>query len=223
MTDEPSGPPGERLQKVLAAAGIGSRRHCEILIEAGRVTVAGEVAILGRRVDAEHDEIALDGVVISVAPGHVHYLLNKPPGVVTTAADPQGRPDGGRPGPQRPAGAPGRSTRPRDRGSVAADQRRWSHPPVDPPVVRCREGVPGRGRGSPGPSGAAPAPRRGRARGRDDRPGAGLAPCAQPRPARDPRGTEPADPSHVRGGRPPGGEVGQDTHRADQRSPARSR
>ncbi len=92
MTEAPSGPQGERLQKVLAAAGIGSRRHCEILIEAGRVTVGGEVAVLGRRVDAARDEVALDGVVISVAPGHVHYLLNKPPGVVTTAADPQGRP-----------------------------------------------------------------------------------------------------------------------------------
>lgn len=92
MSDASPRHEGERLQKVLASAGIGSRRHCEILIDAGRVTVDGEVAILGRRVDADTAEIALDGVLISVAPGHVHYLLNKPAGTVTTASDPQGRP-----------------------------------------------------------------------------------------------------------------------------------
>ena len=83
---------GERLQKVLARAGIGSRRHCEELIADGRVTVNGDVAELGRRVDPEQDQVAVDGVVIGVRPGLVHYLLNKPRGVVTTAADPEGRP-----------------------------------------------------------------------------------------------------------------------------------
>ncbi len=83
---------GERLQKVLARIGIGSRRVCEDLIADGCVTVNGEVAELGRRVDAEHDEVAVNGVIIGVRPGLVHLLLNKPAGVVTTADDPQGRP-----------------------------------------------------------------------------------------------------------------------------------
>lgn len=83
---------GERLQKVLARLGFGSRRVCEELIAEGRVTVGGEVAILGRRVDVEVDEVAVDGAVVGVRPGLVHYLLNKPIGVITTADDPQGRP-----------------------------------------------------------------------------------------------------------------------------------
>jgi 23S rRNA pseudouridine2605 synthase len=83
---------GERLQKVLARAGLGSRRVCEDLIAAGRVTVDGVVADLGRRVDAATALVEVDGVAIGVAPGLVYYLLNKPAGVVTTADDPQGRP-----------------------------------------------------------------------------------------------------------------------------------
>jgi 23S rRNA pseudouridine2605 synthase len=83
---------GERLQKVLAAAGLGSRRACEVLIEEERVTVNGEVAVLGRRVDQETDRVEVDGVRVPVRPGLVSYLLNKPRGVVSTASDPQGRP-----------------------------------------------------------------------------------------------------------------------------------
>ena len=83
---------GERLQKVLARAGYGSRRACEELIAEGRVTVNGEVAVLGRRVDVETDLVAVDKVPVGVLPGLVYYLLNKPAGVVTTADDPQGRP-----------------------------------------------------------------------------------------------------------------------------------
>ena len=83
---------GERLQKVLAHVGIGSRRVCEDLIAEGRVTVDGEVAVLGRRVDVDTALIELDGAPIGVRPDLVHYLLNKPAGVVTTADDPQGRP-----------------------------------------------------------------------------------------------------------------------------------
>ena len=90
MTDEER--TGERLQKVLARIGIGSRRVCEDLIADGCVTVNGEVAELGRRVDADVDEVAVNGVIIGVKPGLVHVLLNKPQGVVTTADDPQGRP-----------------------------------------------------------------------------------------------------------------------------------
>ncbi len=81
-----------RLQKVLAERGWGSRRVCDELIADGRVTVNGEVAVLGRRVDPAHDVVEVDGVAIGVRPGLVHYLLNKPAGVVTTASDPQGRP-----------------------------------------------------------------------------------------------------------------------------------
>ena len=83
---------GVRIQKVLAQAGLGSRRTCEELIDARRVRVNGEVAILGRRVDPEVDVVEVDGVQIGVRAGLVHYLLNKPAGVITTASDPQGRP-----------------------------------------------------------------------------------------------------------------------------------
>ena len=85
-------PEGERLQKVLAAAGYGSRRACEELIAEGRVTVDGEVAVLGRRVDPETARVEVDGVPAPVRPGLVYYLLNKPRGVVATASDPHGRP-----------------------------------------------------------------------------------------------------------------------------------
>ena len=83
---------GVRLQKVLAQAGIGSRRTCEDLIQRKRVRVNGEVAVLGRRVDPDTDVVEVDGAQIGVKPGLVHYLLHKPAGVITTADDPQGRP-----------------------------------------------------------------------------------------------------------------------------------
>ena len=83
---------GIRLQKVLAQAGLGSRRACEELIAARRVRVNGDVADLGRRVDPEVDAVEVDGARIGVRSGLVHYLLNKPSGVITTASDPQGRP-----------------------------------------------------------------------------------------------------------------------------------
>lgn len=82
----------ERLQKVLARIGLGSRRYCEELIEDGLVTVNGEVAILGARVDIDVDQVEVDGVPVGVKPGLVYYLLNKPTGVVSTASDTRGRP-----------------------------------------------------------------------------------------------------------------------------------
>jgi 23S rRNA pseudouridine2605 synthase len=81
-------PTGERLQKVLARVGMGSRRVAENLIAAGRVTVNGEVAVLGRRVETDHDVVEVDGVRLGVRPDLVWYLLNKPRGVMTTASDP---------------------------------------------------------------------------------------------------------------------------------------
>lgn len=87
MSDE-----GERLQKVLARLGFGSRRICEELIADGRVTVDGVVAELGRRVDVDADVVvAVDGAPVGIKPDLVYYLLNKPAGVITTANDPQKR------------------------------------------------------------------------------------------------------------------------------------
>jgi len=83
---------GERLQKVLAIRGWGSRRVCEEMIAEGRVTVNGSVAVLGQRVDVGTDTVEVDGVQIGLRPDLVYYLLNKPAGVITTASDPQGRP-----------------------------------------------------------------------------------------------------------------------------------
>jgi len=77
---------------VLARAGFGSRRSCEELIEAGRVTVDGEVATLGRRIDAARARVEVDSVLVPVAPDLVYYLVNKPAGIITTADDPYGRP-----------------------------------------------------------------------------------------------------------------------------------
>jgi 23S rRNA pseudouridine2605 synthase len=82
----------QRVQKVMAAAGVASRRACEELIAAGRVTVNGEVVELGARCDPSSDVVALDGERVNVDPDRVYVLLNKPRGVVTTADDPQGRP-----------------------------------------------------------------------------------------------------------------------------------
>jgi 23S rRNA pseudouridine2605 synthase len=89
---EPSDDGRIRLQKVLAQAGLGSRRACEEMIADERVTIDGEVALLGDRVDPETSVVEVDGVPIGIRPGSVYYLLNKPAGVVTTADDPQGRP-----------------------------------------------------------------------------------------------------------------------------------
>ena len=81
---------GERVQKVLARAGVASRRAAEDLVRAGRVEIAGDRAVLGQRVP-EGAEVRVDGRPISVAPEHRTFALNKPRGVVTTAHDERGR------------------------------------------------------------------------------------------------------------------------------------
>lgn len=85
-------PTGERIQKLLAHAGVASRRACEELILAGRVQVNGvTVTELGTRADPDRDEVTLDFVPIR-RESHVYVLLNKPKGYVTTVKDDQGRP-----------------------------------------------------------------------------------------------------------------------------------
>jgi 23S rRNA pseudouridine2605 synthase len=80
----------ERLQKIMAAAGVASRRASEELILEGRVTVDGEVAELGMKADPGSD-IRVDGERVNADPDKVYLMLNKPQGVVTTADDPEGR------------------------------------------------------------------------------------------------------------------------------------
>ncbi|MFJ5224842.1 pseudouridine synthase [Streptomyces sp. NPDC088400] len=82
---------GERLQKVLARAGMGSRRACEELIEQARVEVNGEIVLeQGLRVDPERDEIKVDGLTVATQ-SYLFFALNKPAGVVSTMGDPDGR------------------------------------------------------------------------------------------------------------------------------------
>ena len=84
---------GTRLQKVLAAAGVGSRRACEELIEQGRVSVDGEVVrTQGLRIDPQTAVVHVDGARINLREDLVHMALNKPPGVLSTMSDEQGRP-----------------------------------------------------------------------------------------------------------------------------------
>ncbi|MEU9296059.1 pseudouridine synthase [Streptomyces sp. NPDC048266] len=82
---------GERLQKVLARAGMGSRRACEELVEQARVEVNGEIVLeQGKRVDPEKDEIKVDGLTVATQ-SYLFFALNKPAGVVSTMEDPDGR------------------------------------------------------------------------------------------------------------------------------------
>lgn len=94
--DEPDRTPGRepvRLQKLLAAAGVGSRRNCEDLIAAGRVSVDGQViTALGTKVDPTSATVVVDGSRIATSPDLVYLALNKPRGMVSTMSDPQGRP-----------------------------------------------------------------------------------------------------------------------------------
>lgn len=82
----------QRVQKILSAAGVASRRASEDLIRQGRVTVNGARVELGAKADPLHDVLTVDGERVHTNPGLAYLLLNKPRGVVTTANDPQGRP-----------------------------------------------------------------------------------------------------------------------------------
>jgi 23S rRNA pseudouridine2605 synthase len=85
--------PAERLQKILAAAGIASRRKAEEIITAGRVTLNGKVVTeLGTKADPAQDLICVDGQPLRCAQRFVYFLLHKPKGYVTTVSDPEGRP-----------------------------------------------------------------------------------------------------------------------------------
>ena len=203
---------------MLARVGVGSRRVCEELIADGRVTVNGEVPVLGRRVDPAVDRVELDGVPLPVQPGLVHYLLNKPAGVVSTAEDTHGRPTVVSLVPEDPRVFPvGRLDMDSEGLMLLTNDgeltHRLTHPSFGVPkeylvqvegeptageVRRLRQGVDL----DDGPTGAGP--------------GGG----GRPRPAADrhPRRPQPAGPPHVRGGRPSGGPPGQDPHRADRRS-----
>lgn len=82
----------ERLQKLLARAGLGSRRKVEELVRAGRVTVDGAVATVGDKADPLRSAVKVDGRRVQFPAGHRYVLLNKPKGFVTTKSDPEGRP-----------------------------------------------------------------------------------------------------------------------------------
>jgi 23S rRNA pseudouridine2605 synthase len=85
--------PAERLQKIIAAAGIASRRKAEQLIAGGLVSVNGQIVTeLGSKADPERDHIKVNGKLLSGAERHVYLLLHKPKGYVTTVTDPQSRP-----------------------------------------------------------------------------------------------------------------------------------
>jgi 23S rRNA pseudouridine2605 synthase len=85
--------PATRLQKFLAQAGVSSRRKAEALIASGRVRVNEVPATaLGTKVDPDRDRVTVDGRAVTARAERVHYLLYKPPGCVTTASDPEGRP-----------------------------------------------------------------------------------------------------------------------------------
>ena len=99
----------ERLQRTLARAGFGSRRACEELIRAGRVTVNGRVATLGDKADPERDAVTVDGSTVNLDPEARYLAVNKPVGVVTSMADDRGRPDLRSLVPTEPRGAPPRA------------------------------------------------------------------------------------------------------------------
>ena len=224
---EPERVERERVQKVLARAGFGSRRACEELIAAGRVTVDGRTVILGDRIDVATQQLAVDGVPV-VDADRPRVLPAQQAGAGRHhRARPRGPADGGRAGAGRAAGrsrsadststprgcscsrttATSRScSRTRATGSRRSTSPRWTACPAAATLRRLREGVelddgvtaPARVR--------ILARRRRRRRARD----------------RDPRGPQPPGPADVRGRRASGSPTGPDAHRSRPRRPPRA-
>src|ERR1700693_2415129 len=85
--------PSERLQKIISAAGVTSRRNAEKLIAGGLVSVNGQIVTeLGSKADPEHDHIRVNGKLLHGPEHHIYLLMNKPKGYVTTMSDPERRP-----------------------------------------------------------------------------------------------------------------------------------
>ena len=139
--------PAERLQKLMAAAGIASRRKAEELITAGLVSVNGQtVTELGTKADPEVDNIKVNGQRLGDAERHVYLLLNKPKGHVATVSDPEGRPTvldlvQGVKARLYPVGP----TRLPERGALAAHERWRAHAEAYACVVACAQDIPGEG------------------------------------------------------------------------------
>ena len=89
---EPAGADAERLQMLIAAAGLCSRRRAEELLRQGRVRLNGRTASLGERANPDRDQISIDGRPLNPRPASITLLLHKPVGVLSTCHDPQGRP-----------------------------------------------------------------------------------------------------------------------------------
>ena len=93
-SNQESDPQGVRLQKVMAAAGVASRRVCEDYITQGRVKVNGRVVTeLGTRINPETDKVSVGGNPVQLDNSRVYLALNKPSGVVSSMSDENGRPD----------------------------------------------------------------------------------------------------------------------------------
>ena len=146
----------ERLQKVLAKAGLGSRRTCEQMIADGRVTVNGVVAQLGQRADGARDLIAVDGIPVPGREGMAYYLVNKPAGSYAPPRTPRAGLTVHDAGPARAPGLPRREPGHLVRRADRADQRRGPGLPAHPPELRRAEGVRGGGRGHAVARGARP-------------------------------------------------------------------
>ena len=176
----------------------------------------GAVARLGRRIDPASAVVTVDGVVIGLAADLVHYLLNKPAGVVTTAADPQGRPIVTDLVPDDPRVFPvGRLDADTEGLLVLTNDgdlaHRLTHPSFGVPkeYLAHVEGQPSRA--------AVRVLRAGvDLDDRAHRPGQGGRGRAGPAADRDPRRPQPPGPAHVRGGGPPGAAAGEDPHRPDR-------
>ena len=207
-----------RLNKALSGAGLGSRRAVEELVRAGRVSIGGQVVHdLGRRVDPVSDRVEVDGSRVVLDERRRYWLLNKPTGVVSTAADPAGRPTVVEMVPEQPRVFPvGRLDRDTE-GLLLLTNDGPAGLPAHPRQVRDREEVPGRGRP---PAGRRPGPpaQGGRARGRlrqaDPGQGGGRLRSPPHGRGRPGRGAQPGGAAAAGRGRRPGAPAGAHRGRA---------